>query len=208
MTSEFCLHILASSLLCTRSHLSHSVMISVGFSVLGVTGLHLVNSGVKINGKYYRDTLLKEELLPDMRIISEYFIFQQDSTPAKETIDLLTETPAFTRLTVRIWYPVDCKVWLLLQLQVYKVKVICTSVSGMNLTSVLLTRWSKDQTVAHSPKSLCQGQRWPLWAQTLQTTLVQNDHLHECFRFCTNLSGYLFAGVSLILGHCVVPQSH
>jgi len=58
-----------------------------------------VNPGIKINGKYYRETLLKEELLPDMHNISEYFIFQQDSTPAhhaKETVDLLsTETPAF-----------------------------------------------------------------------------------------------------------------
>jgi len=43
--------------------------------------------------------ILKEELLPDMRDIFEYFIFQQDSAPAhcaKETVDLLSaETPAF-----------------------------------------------------------------------------------------------------------------
>ena len=92
-------------------------MISFGVSVLGVTGLHFVNSDVKINGKYeyYRETLLKEELkeelLLDMCDISEYFIFQQDSMPdhrAKETVDLLsTETPAFIRqhsgcLTVQI----------------------------------------------------------------------------------------------------------
>jgi len=42
-------------------------MVSVGVSVLGVTGLQFVNPGVKINGKYYRETLLKEELLPDVR---------------------------------------------------------------------------------------------------------------------------------------------
>jgi len=46
-------------------------MVSVGVSVLGVTGLHFVNPGVRINGKYYRETLLKEELLPDMCDISE-----------------------------------------------------------------------------------------------------------------------------------------
>jgi len=67
-----------------------------------------VNPGVKINGKYYRETLLKEELLPDMCDISEYFIFQQDSVPAhraKETVDLLsTETPpAFIPPT--LWPP-------------------------------------------------------------------------------------------------------
>jgi len=101
---------------------------------------------------------IKEELLPDMHDISEYFIFQQNSAPAhrvKETVDLLSiETPAFIQPT--LWppnspdlNPVDYKVWSLLQEQVYKVKVndlmSCTSVSrlyGMNLTSILLTRQS------------------------------------------------------------------
>jgi len=80
-------------------------------------------SCVKINGKYYRETLLKEELLPDMRNISKYFIFQQDNAPAhraKETVDLLsTETPAFILTT--LWPPnspdldpVDYKVWSVL----------------------------------------------------------------------------------------------
>jgi len=55
-------------------------MISVGVSVPGVTGLHFVNPGIKINGKYYRETLLKEELLPDMCDISEYFIFHFSRT--------------------------------------------------------------------------------------------------------------------------------
>jgi len=77
-------------------------------------------------------TILKEELLPDVCNISEYFIFQQDIMPAhcaKETVDLLsTETPAFIPPT--LWLPdspdlnpVDYKVWLVLQEQVYKVKV-------------------------------------------------------------------------------------
>jgi len=82
-------------------------MVSVGISVLGVTGLHFVNPCIKINGKYYRETLLKEELLPDMYDISKYCIFQQDSVPAhraKETVDLLsTETPAFIPPT--LWPP-------------------------------------------------------------------------------------------------------
>ena len=39
------------SLLQTRSHFSSSVMVAVGVSVLGVTELHFVNPGVKINGK-------------------------------------------------------------------------------------------------------------------------------------------------------------
>jgi len=86
-----------------------------------------VNPGVKINGKYYRETLLKEELLPDMQNISEYLIFQQDNAPAhcaKETVDLSTEMPAFILPT--LWLPyspdlnlVDYEVWLVLQEQVY-----------------------------------------------------------------------------------------
>ena len=55
------------SLLSKRSHFSCSVMVLVGASVIGVTGLHFVNPGVKINGKYYRETLLKEELLQPSR---------------------------------------------------------------------------------------------------------------------------------------------
>jgi len=59
-----------------------------------------VNPGVKTNGKYYREILLKEELLPDMRDISEYFIFSRTTRQLimriKETLGLLsTETPAF-----------------------------------------------------------------------------------------------------------------
>jgi len=76
--------------------------------------------------------ILKEELLPDMPDISEYFIFQHVSVPthhAKQIVDLLTtEIPAFIPPT--LWLPnspdlnpVDYKVWLVLQEQVYKVKV-------------------------------------------------------------------------------------
>jgi len=71
----------AYRLLCARSHFSRSVMVSVGASVLRVTRLHFVNHGVNVNGKYYRETLLKEELLLDMRAISKYFIFHQDNSP-------------------------------------------------------------------------------------------------------------------------------
>jgi len=50
-------------------------------------------AGVKINGAYYRDVLLTQELLPVIRQISwNDFVFQQDSAPphrAHETIELL-----------------------------------------------------------------------------------------------------------------------
>src|SRR5688572_11204214 len=80
-----------------------------------------VEPGVKINGAYYRDVLLSQQLLPAIRMQSgEFFIFQQDSAPAHrahETVALLRrETPAF--ITPSLWppnspdlNPVDYKVW-------------------------------------------------------------------------------------------------
>ena len=87
--------------------------------------------------------LLKEELLPDMRNISKYFIFQQDSMPGhrvKETVDLLsTETPTFIPPTLWPLSSLDLNPdWSLLQEQVYKVLMSCASIPrlyGMNLTS-------------------------------------------------------------------------
>ena len=43
----------------------------------------IVQPGLKVNGDYYREVLLKEKLLPCIKEISgDNFIFQQDSTPA------------------------------------------------------------------------------------------------------------------------------
>ena len=64
---------------------------------------------VKINGAYYRDVLLGEDLLSDIKELSgsEFFKFQQDSAPAhraRETVDLLSrETPDFISPT--LWTP-------------------------------------------------------------------------------------------------------
>ena len=57
-------------------------MVSVGVSSLGRTAIHFVEPGVKINGTYYRDVLLMQKLLPDIRELSEYYTFQQDGAPA------------------------------------------------------------------------------------------------------------------------------
>jgi len=46
------------------------------------THLILADTGIKTNGAYYQDVLLKQEMLPDTRAISgDFFIFQQDSAP-------------------------------------------------------------------------------------------------------------------------------
>ena len=54
-------------------------MVSVGVSALEQTGLHFVDQGAKVNGKYYRDILLMRDLLPDIKEYSDYFTFQQDA---------------------------------------------------------------------------------------------------------------------------------
>jgi len=123
----------AERLLCTRSTFSRSVMVSVGVSKLGVTQLMFVDPGVKIDGAYYRNVLLSQQLLPAIRQISgEFFIFQQDSAPAhraRDTINLLErDTPAF--ISPDLWppnspdlNPVDYKVWGVMQHRVYQTKI-------------------------------------------------------------------------------------
>ena len=68
-------------------------------SALGRTNLHFVDPRVKVNGQYYRDILLRRDLLPDIKQYSDYFTFQQDGAPAhrgRATVELLkVETPDF-----------------------------------------------------------------------------------------------------------------
>jgi hypothetical protein len=68
-------------------------MVSVRVSALGSTLLIFIEPGVKINGAYYRDVLLMENLLRAIKEASgEYFTFQQDSARAHrahETVALL-----------------------------------------------------------------------------------------------------------------------
>src|ERR1051325_10214327 len=117
----------------TRSNFSKSVMVSVAVSELGSTDLIFIESGVKINGAYYRDVLLSEHLLPAIKELSANdFIFQQDSAPARrarETVELLKrETPDFN--SPLQWppnspdfNPVDYKICSLMQERVYKTRI-------------------------------------------------------------------------------------
>jgi inhibitor of nuclear factor kappa-B kinase subunit alpha len=143
----------AARLLRTRPTFSPSVMVSVGVSALGKTSIYFVEPGVKVNGQYYRDVLLMQELLPDVRQMSEYYVFQQDSAPAHrahETVDLLKrETPDFIPPT--LWppnspdlNPVDYKVWSVMQEKVYKGRIKDVD----ELCSRILTAWDElDQRV-------------------------------------------------------------
>ena len=123
----------AERLLQTRTTFTKSVMVSVGVSSLGATELIFIEPGVKINGRYYRDVLLAQHLLPAITELSgEFFIFQQDSAPAHrayDTVDMLRrETPAF--IAPSVWppnspdlNPVDYKIWGVMQDRVYRTRI-------------------------------------------------------------------------------------
>ena len=105
-------------------------MVSVAVSSLGASNICILEPG-SINGAYYRDVVLRQMLLPDIRAASgsEFFVFQQDSAPshrAKDTVALLDqEMPDFIPLA--LWPPnspdlnlVDYTVWSVLQERVYR----------------------------------------------------------------------------------------
>ena len=89
--------------------------------------------GVKINGQYYRDVLLMQELLPATRSIAgDVFVFQQDNAlahRAHDTVELLRrETPGF--IGPDMWpanspdlNPVDYRVWGVMQERVYRTPI-------------------------------------------------------------------------------------
>jgi inhibitor of nuclear factor kappa-B kinase subunit alpha len=120
----------ARRLLRTRPTFSASIMVSVAVSKLGMTELFFVDPGTKINGQYYRDILLSQQLLPAIGVIAgDVFVFQQDNAPAhraRETVALLQRaTPDFIEPTM--WpanspdlNPVDYKVWGWMQDRVYR----------------------------------------------------------------------------------------
>jgi len=53
-------------------------MVSIAVSQIGMTELILVVPGMKVNGQYYCDVLLSEQMLPAIkRAASDMFVFQQ-----------------------------------------------------------------------------------------------------------------------------------
>jgi len=62
-------------------------MVSVGVSALGTTSIHFVEPDVKVNSQYYLEDLLMQKLLPDIRQLSDFYVFKQDSAPAQGSWD-------------------------------------------------------------------------------------------------------------------------
>jgi len=89
-------------------------MASVAASKLGGTELLFVEPLVKVDGKYYREVLLKKQMLPVTRgIAGNTFVFQQDNAPAHRTRETVQETPDF--IFPDLWPPnspidlIDCR---------------------------------------------------------------------------------------------------
>lgn len=72
--------ITGARLLRTRLTFTKCLMVTVGISALGRTAIHFIEPGVKVNRQYYRDVVLMQGLLPDIRTFSYYHTFQQDGT--------------------------------------------------------------------------------------------------------------------------------
>jgi len=55
-------------------------MVSIAVSKIGMTELILVVPGMKVNGQYYCDVLLSQQMLPAIKHVgSDMFVFQQDN---------------------------------------------------------------------------------------------------------------------------------
>ena len=80
-------------------------MVSVGVSALGTTSIHFIEPGIKVNGQYYREDLLMQKLLPDIRQLSDFYVFQQDSAPP----------PTLWPPNSPDLNPVDYRVWSVMQ---------------------------------------------------------------------------------------------
>jgi len=52
-----------------------SVMVSVAESQVCITELIFVNPGVKVNGQYYCDVLLSQQMLPAIKLVAERYLF-------------------------------------------------------------------------------------------------------------------------------------
>jgi len=68
-------------------------MVSVARSKMGVTELMFVDPEGKINGQFYRNVLLSQQMIRGIKqAAGDTFVFQQDSAPAhraRDTIQLL-----------------------------------------------------------------------------------------------------------------------
>jgi len=111
-----------------REHFSHNVMVSVGVSRMGKTGVIFIELRAKVSSSYYCERVLGEGLLPDIRAKCRQYRWplQQDGAPshtAKNTNYLKRVNVSL--IEPQMWppnhpdlNPIDYAVWGALQQQV------------------------------------------------------------------------------------------
>ena len=129
------------------SHVSRSLMVSVGVSVLGTTNIHFIEPGVKVNGQYYREDLLMQKLLPTVRLLR--VSTRQCASPYGSW-----DNWAFGHQTARIYYPVDYKVWSVMQEGLQEAdqghwRTACTYPDSLGRNGSA-HYWCSNQRVAHT----------------------------------------------------------
>jgi len=105
-------------------------MVTVAVSKLGCSDMFFVEPGVKVNGAYYRDVLLKRQISPAIRRMSGDFLSSSRTAHhAQETIELLRcETPYFiapdlSPVNSPDLNPVDYRISGLIQERVYQTAI-------------------------------------------------------------------------------------
>ena len=65
-------------------------MVSIAVSKMGMTELIFAIPGTKVNGQYYRDVLLSQQMLSAIKhFASDTLVFQQDNAPSHHARTLL-----------------------------------------------------------------------------------------------------------------------
>jgi hypothetical protein len=170
-------------LLMERSHFSKSIMVSVGVSKMGKTGVVFVEPGAKINSVYYCNRVLDHGLFPAIREICGHhnWILQQDGAPshrAANTIDFL-EKENVQFIEPNLWppnspdlNPVDYAVWGALEERVYKHKIRDLS----HLKEVIGLEWNR-LSMRFVIRSI------DLWRNRLRSVLQENGgHIEHHFK--------------------------
>ena len=114
----------------SRAMFCQSLTVSVVVSKLGCAHFIFVDPGVKINGCYYREVLLSQQLLPSIRQVSgDFFVLHrrtEHATDARQKSCCRGRRPHSSQLIcgLRIAHisPVDYKIWGVMQDRVYQKK--------------------------------------------------------------------------------------
>jgi hypothetical protein len=170
-------------LLTERSHFSKSIMVSVGVSKIGKTGIIFVEPGAKIDSAYYCYHLLEQGLFPAIRAICGHhdWILQQDGAPSHRAANtiLFLKKEKVQFIEPKHWppnspdlNPVDYAVWGALQQRVYKHKIRDLS----HLKEIIKLEWSRI-SMRFIIRSIEQ------WRSRLNSILQQNGgHIEHLFK--------------------------